>query len=187
MSGEVTARKPRPKYLALNEIRLPLPGIVSILHRISGVGLFLMLPFLLYLLDQQPRSPETFETFAAVVRQLVHQARPVRPAVGLPSLLRRHPFLHARPAQGSGARGGTSPPKSFLIIEPHAALIIGVVPMVKQRTVVGAHYGLKDWIAQRATAVHMAAYTIIFALCVQPARAQPPGVVRPVLAWFVCS
>ena len=25
--------------------------------------------------------------------------------------------------------------------------------MVKQRIVVGAHYGLKDWIAQRATAV----------------------------------
>jgi len=36
--------------------------------------------------------------------------------------------------------------------------------MVKQRIVVGAHYGLKDWIAQRATAVYMAAYTIIFAL-----------------------
>ena len=35
--------------------------------------------------------------------------------------------------------------------------------MVKQRIVVGAHYGLKDWIAQRATAVFMAIYTIIFA------------------------
>lgn len=29
------------------------------------------------------------------------------------------------------------------------------------RNVVGAHYGLKDWIAQRATAVIMALYTII--------------------------
>ena len=65
--SEVTARKPRPKYLALNEIRLPLPGIVSILHRISGVGIFLMLPFLLYLLDRSLGSTETFETFAAVV------------------------------------------------------------------------------------------------------------------------
>ncbi len=34
--------------------------------------------------------------------------------------------------------------------------------MVK-RDVVGAHYGLKDWIGQRATAVFMAIYTIIFA------------------------
>lgn len=33
------------------------------------------------------------------------------------------------------------------------------------RNVVGAHYGLKDWIAQRATAVYMALYTIIFAFC----------------------
>ena len=64
---DVTMRKPRPKHLALNEIRLPLPGIVSILHRVSGVGLFLMLPFLLYLLDRSLGSPETFETFAAVV------------------------------------------------------------------------------------------------------------------------
>ena len=33
------------------------------------------------------------------------------------------------------------------------------------RHVVGAHYGLKDWIAQRATAVYMALYTVIFAVC----------------------
>lgn len=31
------------------------------------------------------------------------------------------------------------------------------------RIVVGAHYGLRDWIAQRATAVFMALYTVIFA------------------------
>ncbi|WP_418648705.1 succinate dehydrogenase, hydrophobic membrane anchor protein [Thauera butanivorans] len=34
-----------------------------------------------------------------------------------------------------------------------------------RRQPVGAHYGLKDWIAQRATAVFMAIYTIIFAVC----------------------
>lgn len=65
--SEASVRKQRPKHLALNQIRLPLPGIVSILHRISGVGIFLMLPFLLYLLDRSLGSPETFETFAAVV------------------------------------------------------------------------------------------------------------------------
>jgi succinate dehydrogenase / fumarate reductase, membrane anchor subunit len=30
------------------------------------------------------------------------------------------------------------------------------------RIVVGAHYGLRDWIAQRATAVIMALYTLLF-------------------------
>jgi succinate dehydrogenase / fumarate reductase membrane anchor subunit len=30
-----------------------------------------------------------------------------------------------------------------------------------KRLVVGAHYGLKDWLAQRATAVVMAVYTVV--------------------------
>ena len=34
--------KARPVYLNLFQIRLPLPGIVSILHRISGAALFLV-------------------------------------------------------------------------------------------------------------------------------------------------
>lgn len=57
----------RPKHLNLFQIRLPLPGIISILHRISGAGLFLMLPFLLYLLHQSLGTPDTFATAAAVV------------------------------------------------------------------------------------------------------------------------
>lgn len=56
----------RPKHLNLFQIRLPLPGIVSILHRISGAGLFLMLPFLLYLLHQSLDTPETFAVAASV-------------------------------------------------------------------------------------------------------------------------
>jgi succinate dehydrogenase / fumarate reductase cytochrome b subunit len=43
--------KPRPKFLALHEIRLPLPGFVSILHRVSGAGLFLMIPLLIWVLE----------------------------------------------------------------------------------------------------------------------------------------
>lgn len=33
---------------------------------------------------------------------------------------------------------------------------------MQNRIVVGAHYGLKDWLAQRITAVIMAAYTVVF-------------------------
>ncbi len=50
----------RPKHLALHKIKLPLPGFVSILHRISGALLFLALPFLLLFLDQSLRSIETY-------------------------------------------------------------------------------------------------------------------------------
>lgn len=50
----------RPKHLALLQIRLPLPGIVSILHRISGLLLFFALPLLLLMLQYSLRSIETW-------------------------------------------------------------------------------------------------------------------------------
>lgn len=59
--------KTRPKYLNLQQIRLPLPGIVSILHRISGAGLFLMLPLILWLFASSLGTPESFAAFKAVV------------------------------------------------------------------------------------------------------------------------
>jgi succinate dehydrogenase / fumarate reductase, cytochrome b subunit len=40
-------RKQRPKNLNLLTIRLPINAVVSILHRVSGVGLFLSLPLIL--------------------------------------------------------------------------------------------------------------------------------------------
>lgn len=52
--------KTRPKHLALHKIKLPLPGYVSILHRVSGAVLFISLPLLLLLLDQSLRSIETY-------------------------------------------------------------------------------------------------------------------------------
>src|SRR5512147_52202 len=52
--------KNRPKHLALHKIKLPLPGFVSILHRVSGALLFLALPFLLWLLQSSLRSIETY-------------------------------------------------------------------------------------------------------------------------------
>lgn len=50
----------RPKFLALHQIRLPLPGVVSILHRVSGALLFLALPLLLWMLQCSLRSIETY-------------------------------------------------------------------------------------------------------------------------------
>lgn len=52
--------KKRPKHLALLKIKLPLPGYVSILHRVSGAVLFFALPLLLLLFDQSLRSIETY-------------------------------------------------------------------------------------------------------------------------------
>ena len=61
--------KKRPKHLALHKIQLPLPGFVSILHRISGAVLFLALPLLLLLLDQSLRS---IETYTSLTESLAH-------------------------------------------------------------------------------------------------------------------
>jgi succinate dehydrogenase / fumarate reductase cytochrome b subunit len=62
--------KPRPVYLNLVQIRLPLPGIVSILHRISGAFLFVLgIPILLYALERSLASPESF---AALKTSMAH-------------------------------------------------------------------------------------------------------------------
>lgn len=53
------AKKPikqRPKNLNLFTIRLPINAVVSIMHRASGVVLFLMLPTVLWVLQQSLAS-----------------------------------------------------------------------------------------------------------------------------------
>jgi succinate dehydrogenase / fumarate reductase cytochrome b subunit len=49
------------------EIRLPVAGFASILHRISGIGLFLLLPLLIWLLELSLRSPDSYQALQAVV------------------------------------------------------------------------------------------------------------------------
>jgi succinate dehydrogenase / fumarate reductase cytochrome b subunit len=57
----------RPKHLALHKIKLPLPGFVSILHRISGLLLFMALPLLLWILQVSLRSIESFTQLVEVL------------------------------------------------------------------------------------------------------------------------
>ncbi|MEW5943403.1 MAG: succinate dehydrogenase, cytochrome b556 subunit [Pseudomonadota bacterium] len=52
--------KKRPIYLNLFKIKLPLPGVVSFLHRISGALLFIAIPFLLAIFQQSLGSAEGF-------------------------------------------------------------------------------------------------------------------------------
>jgi len=71
--ASASAKKIRPKYLSLTallfEIRLPLPGWVSILHRISGA--LLVFPFaawLLFMLDASLASEQGFERTRAYLQ-----------------------------------------------------------------------------------------------------------------------
>ncbi|MBK9160366.1 MAG: succinate dehydrogenase, cytochrome b556 subunit [Nitrosomonadales bacterium] len=59
----------RPKHLALHLIKLPLPGFVSILHRISGLFLFLALPLFLWMLQCSLRSIETHTRLMELLAQ----------------------------------------------------------------------------------------------------------------------
>ncbi|MEJ2653985.1 MAG: succinate dehydrogenase, cytochrome b556 subunit [Acidihalobacter sp.] len=50
----------RPVYLDVFKIKLPLPGVISFAHRVSGALMFLGIPFVLYLLDLSLSSPAGF-------------------------------------------------------------------------------------------------------------------------------
>ena len=50
----------RPVNLDLGTLKFPAMAIASILHRISGIILFLLFPLLLYSLSRSLTSPETF-------------------------------------------------------------------------------------------------------------------------------
>jgi succinate dehydrogenase / fumarate reductase, cytochrome b subunit len=68
---EAAPSKPvRPQFRNIHvtqiaKYRLPLAGIVSILHRISGLLIFLLLPFLLCLWDQSLASENAFNGMQA--------------------------------------------------------------------------------------------------------------------------
>lgn len=63
---DATAAKVRPKYLSIASIRLPLPGFVSFLHRLSGAGLFVALPLLIWALDASLASSDGFAAVQSV-------------------------------------------------------------------------------------------------------------------------
>jgi len=59
--------KNRPKNLNLFTIHFPIPAIVSILHRVSGVLLFFMIPLLLWGLYLSLRSEQDFDMVHAFI------------------------------------------------------------------------------------------------------------------------
>ena len=67
--AELTIKK-RPKNLDLTTIQLPLAGKVSILHRVSGAGMFLCFPLLLWLISASLNSAENFAMFKSIAGML---------------------------------------------------------------------------------------------------------------------
>ncbi len=64
------ATPPRPVFRNIHitdiaSYRLPLAGLVSILHRISGALMFLLMPFIIWLFDTSLSSEVSYERFSA--------------------------------------------------------------------------------------------------------------------------
>jgi len=67
--SEVTKKRPEFRNIHITQLsnyRLPLAGLISILHRVSGALMFLLLPVILYFLDQSLISEGTFNYFRNV-------------------------------------------------------------------------------------------------------------------------
>jgi len=65
---EMDKNKNRPVYLNLFQIRLPVGGVMSILHRITGALLVLLLPFAIYMLQRSLQDPVAFADTVARLR-----------------------------------------------------------------------------------------------------------------------
>jgi len=53
-------KQKRPVFLNLLQIRLPITAIMSIAHRLTGVLLFLVLPYLIYIIERSLQSKADF-------------------------------------------------------------------------------------------------------------------------------
>lgn len=60
----------RPIYLKLTEIQMPVTAVTSILHRVSGVLIFLGLPFLLWLFAQVMSGEAAFQAMQSLMSSL---------------------------------------------------------------------------------------------------------------------
>jgi succinate dehydrogenase / fumarate reductase, cytochrome b subunit len=69
VSGASAKRKARPEFRNIHvsqilQYRLPLAGIISILHRVSGAAMFLIgFPVILYLFEQSITSELSFQNY----------------------------------------------------------------------------------------------------------------------------
>ncbi len=53
-------RPGRPVFLNLTQIRFPITALTSIVHRLSGLLLFILIPFMLWALERSLATPEGF-------------------------------------------------------------------------------------------------------------------------------
>ena len=68
---DLTAKRRRPLWFNLSPLNLPVPGLVSIFHRVSGALLFILLIWFLYLLDMSLSSESGYAQAGDLLRHPV--------------------------------------------------------------------------------------------------------------------
>ena len=67
----MTTTTRRPVHLNLVKIKLPIGGIMSIIHRATGVFMFLVTPYLIYLLSLSLSGPAGYQQASDSVHSLL--------------------------------------------------------------------------------------------------------------------
>ena len=115
----------RPVNLELTKLKFPPMAIVSILHRISGIILFLLLPVMLYFLDQSLASSRSFANLQDNLSNYWHKLL----IFGFCSALIYHGLAgirHLIMDIGFGESLSTGRRSAWLVLIIAAALIIGL-------------------------------------------------------------
>ncbi len=63
----------RPINLDLTTLHFPVMAITSIMHRLSGIAVFLLLPFMLYVLQASLASEDTFNNLVTQLHQPLYK------------------------------------------------------------------------------------------------------------------
>jgi succinate dehydrogenase / fumarate reductase cytochrome b subunit len=65
LPGTIHSRPGTMRLVDAFQYRLPVAGIVSILHRVSGAVMFVLLPFVIWLFDVSVSSEASYDRFSA--------------------------------------------------------------------------------------------------------------------------
>ena len=199
---DASVRKARPVFRNINAFtdlttyRLPLAGLVSILHRVSGALMFVLLPLIIWLFDTSVSSEISFNKFKAAftsglwffpgwfmkfvalaliwafLHHFIAGLRHLWMDVSHSATSKEFGKSSAAVALGLSVLATLARPKGRgTVTAPGAGRQVVrfvlrstrtmAINYGSKRTVVGAHYGMRDWLSQRVTAALMALFTLL--------------------------
>ena len=169
LQGDRVKKQHRPVFLNPLKIAFPASAKVSILHRLSGLLLFLAIPVALALLRRSLSSAEELARLTDVAGYGVPTQSASEPSATNRPGRHRVSFQCGDPLPAAGyarrryAQSG-KPQRRIRFGHRRCGVAGGRRSAVVARVVGGAHYGLRDWLAQRVSAAILAIYMVLLAV-----------------------